>query len=314
MRDPLSSARHTLLIEARALEKLAERLDEHFTAALAMLLACNGRIVCSGMGKAGLVMKKVAATLASTGTPAFFLHPAEAMHGDLGMLVAGDLLLVASASGGTREVVALAQLAKSRRVTVVALCGQQESALAKHADQLVPVEVEQEACPLELAPTTSTTALMALGDALAIALMEQKGFTASDFASLHPGGQLGASLRPVREAMVPCPVVALGASLQEALRELNEKKLGIVGVVEQGRLVGCLSDGDVRRLVARGEPLSGAVEKWMHQAPRVTYPQALWRDARALMHKEKITSLFVNSLEGALLGVVHIHHLSIDSL
>ncbi|HYL04610.1 MAG TPA: KpsF/GutQ family sugar-phosphate isomerase, partial [Thermoanaerobaculia bacterium] len=247
--------------EAAAIRALLSQLDDAFDQAVSLLSAITGRVVCTGMGKSGLIMKKVAATLSSTGTPALFLHPAEAVHGDLGMIVAGDVVLAASTSGNTEELLRLVATLKRLGVPLLAMTGSPTSPLARHADLHLSVAIDREACPLNLAPTASTTAMLALGDALAMALSEARGFTREDFALLHPAGHLGKRLLKVQQLMhqgPDLPRVAIDTSMHDAIYEMSKKKLGITAVTRSDtdlRLAGCISDGDLRRLLAADEGL-----------------------------------------------------------
>src|SRR3954451_11193742 len=257
LRSPRAVAAEVLETEAAAIRGLVGQLDEHFDRAVELLRSCAGRVVCTGMGKSGSVMKKVAATLASTGTPAFFLHPAEAVHGDLGMIVPGDVVLAASYSGTTEELLALVATLKRLGIPLVVMTASSTSPLARHADIHLPVAIDREACPLNLAPTASTTATLALGDALAMALLEARGFTREDFALLHPAGQLGKRLLKVEQLMHSgdaLPKVTTLTPMRDAIYEMSKKGLGITAVVEgDDRLVGCISDGDLRRLLQEAD-------------------------------------------------------------
>jgi arabinose-5-phosphate isomerase len=313
-RSPREIARGVLEIEADAIRAQIHHLDERFDRAVALLKSARGRVVCTGMGKSGLVLKKVAATLASTGTPSLFLHPAEAIHGDLGMVVEGDVVLAASYSGRTSELLRLAELVKRLGVPLIALTAEGSSPLASHADLHVPVVIDKEACPLDLAPTASTTATLALGDALAMALLEARGFTSEDFARLHPGGGLGMKLRRVEDLMHSgndLPAVRFDASLRDAILQMSGKRLGITAVVdEEGRLAGCISDGDLRRLMETGDiDLHQAASECMHGSPRTIERHRLASEALKEMEEHRITSLFVCDSEGVLEGAVHIHDL-----
>ena len=255
-RAPREVAREVIETEAAAVHGLLPQLDERFDRAVELLKGCAGRVVCTGMGKSGLVMKKVAATLSSTGTPALFLHPAEAVHGDLGMIVAGDVVLAASYSGSTRELIDLIATLKRLGVPLVMMTGNPASPLARHADLHLAMAIDREACPLNLAPTASTTATLALGDALAMALLEARGFSPEDFARLHPGGHLGKRLLRVAELMHQgddVPRVDASTPMREAIYEMSKKGLGITAVTDgpdaDARLTGCISDGDLRRLL-----------------------------------------------------------------
>ena len=294
--DPRTIARKVLEIEAEAIRGLLNQLDEAFVEAVELLKETRGRVVCSGMGKSGIIMKKLAATLSSTGTPALFLHPAEAVHGDLGMLVPGDTVLAASYSGSTEEILKLMETMKRLGIPLIALTGRTRSPLAKSADIHLKVEIDQEACPLDLAPTASTTAMLAMGDALAMALLEAKGFTTEDFARLHPGGDLGKRLLKVRELMhtgEAVPRIAETTLMRDAIYEMSRKKLGVTAVTDaQGRLTGCISDGDLRRLLEKGEQLLGssAVE-CMNSSPRTIDGTELASAALHIMEEHRITSL-----------------------
>ena len=313
-RSPRDVARWVLEVEAEAIRTQVDHLDERFDRAVELLKSVRGRVVCTGMGKSGLVLKKVAATLASTGTPSLFLHPAEAIHGDLGMVVEGDVVLAASYSGRTSELLRLAELVKRLGVPLIALTCEGPSPLASIADLHLPVVIDKEACPLDLAPTASTTATLALGDALAMALLEDSGFTSEDFARLHPGGGLGMKLRKVEDLMhsgKDLPAVHRDASLREAILQMSGKRLGITAVVDDDdRLVGCISDGDLRRMMELGEiDLHQAAAECMHDSPHTIEGGRLASEALKEMEDHRITSLFVCEPEGPLEGAVHIHDL-----
>ncbi|HZN54912.1 MAG TPA: KpsF/GutQ family sugar-phosphate isomerase [Candidatus Polarisedimenticolaceae bacterium] len=307
-------ARRVLTIESEAVAALAARVDASFERAVDVVAGCKGRVVVSGMGKSGIVCQKIAATLSSTGTPAYYLHPAEALHGDIGLVVAGDVVLVVSNSGETEELVRCLELVRRVGVPIVALTGRPGSTLARHADVHVDVSVAREACALDLAPTASTTAALAMGDALAVACYERRGFTAKDFARTHPGGRLARKVTEVRELMRQgdaLPRVRVGASLTEAVREISAKGLGMTCVVdESGRLAGILTDGDLRRRVlAHERPLEGTVGAAMTPRPVTIAPDALAGEALRLLEERKITSLAVTDAAGALIGVLQIHDL-----
>jgi arabinose-5-phosphate isomerase len=307
-------AREVLATEAAAIEGLARQLDERFDRAVELILSCRGRVVCSGMGKSGVVMKKVAATLSSTGTPALFLHPAEAVHGDLGMVVPGDVVLAASFSGTTEELVRLVSTLKRLGVPLVVMTGNAASPLARHADVHLSVAIDKEACPLNLAPTASTTATLALGDALAMALLEARGFTPEDFARLHPAGRLGKRLLAVRELMhagEAAATVRTDTPMKDAIYEMSRKGLGITAVVDaDGRLAGCISDGDLRRLLEREEnPLAKTAGECLTPDPQTIPGDELAPAALKTMEDRRITSLFVVDAAGRLEGIVHLHDL-----
>lgn len=313
-RAPREVARQVLEIEAQAILGLLPHLDESFDRAVRLIRDSPGRVVCSGMGKSGLVMKKVAATLASTGTPSLFLHPAEAIHGDLGMIVTGDVVLAASYSGTTEELLRLVEILKRLGVPLITLTGSAASPLARSSDVHLPVPIDREACPLNLAPTASTTATLALADALAMALLEARGFTPEDFARLHPGGRLGKRLLRVRDLMHQgdaVPRVEASTPMREVIYEMSRKGFGITAVTDGGgRLSGCISDGDLRRLLGDDAALlQRTAADCQHTSPRTIGPDELAPAALKRMEDHRITSLFVTGPEGELLGLVHLHQL-----
>ena len=301
----------TLDIEARAIEGLKARQGDAFVAAVQAMLACRGRVVVMGMGKSGHVGRKVAATLASTGTPAFFVHPAEASHGDLGMVTADDVVLAISNSGESDEIGAIVPAIKRLGVTLVAMTGGAESSLARHADIVVSSEVDQEACPLNLAPTASTTAQMALGDALAVALLDARGFREDDFARSHPGGSLGRKLlMHVADLMHngdAVPRVNLATLVPEMLREMTRKGFGFTAVTRaDASVAGIFTDGDLRRLIETGADLRGlAASEVMHPEPKLIRAEALAVEAAELMERHRVTGLLVVDAEGRLTGVLN---------
>ncbi|MGZ5130456.1 MAG: KpsF/GutQ family sugar-phosphate isomerase [Caldimonas sp.] len=307
----LDLARSTLDIEARALLDLKARQGDAFVAAVQAMLACRGRVVVMGMGKSGHVGRKVAATLASTGTPAFFVHPAEASHGDLGMVTADDVVLAISNSGESDEIGAIVPAIKRLGVTLVAMTGGAESSLARHADIVVSSAVDQEACPLNLAPTASTTAQMALGDALAVALLDARGFREDDFARSHPGGSLGRKLlMHVADLMHDgdaVPRVDLETRVPEMLREMTKKGFGFTAVVRgDGSVAGIFTDGDLRRLIETGADLRGlAAREVMHPGPKLIRGEALAVEAAELMERHRVTGLLVVDAEGRLAGALN---------
>jgi arabinose-5-phosphate isomerase len=308
------TARRVLEIESQAIAALGERIGEEFDRALELLCECKGRVIVTGMGKSGIICQKIAATLSSTGRPAHFMHPAEALHGDLGMIVAGDVLLAVSNSGETDELVRLVELVRRLGASVVALSGRSDSTLARYADVCLDVGVRQEACSLDLVPTASTSAALAMGDALAVAGYERRGFSPADFARYHPGGRLGRKLLEVRMLMHRgdgLPVVPESAAMQEAVQEMSRKKLGMTCVVDgNGRLVGVLTDGDLRRrMLAAARPLEGTVAEAMTSTPVTIGPEALATEALKIMEERKITSVPVVDASRALLGVIQIHDL-----
>lgn len=314
MRSPRAVAHEVLVTEAAAISGLIDQLDESFDRAVELILAAKGRVVCTGMGKSGLVLQKIAATLASTGTPAFFLHPAEAVHGDLGMIVSGDVVLAASASGTTEELLRLVATLERLGVPLVSITGNRESPLARYSQVHLLAAIDREACPLNLAPTASTTATLALGDALAMALLEARGFTNEDFAKLHPAGRLGKRLMRVSQLMhagVALPSVTVATPMRDAIYEMSKKGLGITAVVDlSGVLVGCISDGDLRRALEQDEGvLRHSASDCMTQAPQTIGPDELAAAALHTMEERRITSLFVCDSEGRPLGIVHLHDL-----
>jgi arabinose-5-phosphate isomerase len=307
----LELARSTLDIEARALQDLKARQGEGFVAAVQAMLYCRGRVVVMGMGKSGHVGRKVAATLASTGTPAFFVHPAEASHGDLGMVTQDDIVLAISNSGESDEIGAILPAIKRLGVKLVAITGGADSSLARHADVVVSSAVDQEACPLNLAPTASTTAQMALGDALAVALLDARGFREEDFARSHPGGSLGRKLlmhvADLMHSGEAVPRVDLGARVPEMLREMTSKGFGFTAITDAaGGIAGIFTDGDLRRLIETGADLRGlAASEVMHARPRLIGADALAVEAADLMEEHRITGLIVVDAKGQLAGVLN---------
>jgi arabinose-5-phosphate isomerase len=308
------TARRVLETEAHAVARLADRLGDEFDRAVDLILGCEGRVVFTGMGKSGIVSQKIAATFASTGTPAFFMHPAEAVHGDLGMIVAGDVVVALSNSGETAEIVRLLEVIRRLGAKIVGLSGNPESTLASHADVHLDVAVDEEACSLDLVPTASTTAAMAMGDALAVACYEKRGFSEQDFARYHPGGRLGRKLLLVEQVMhsgESLPVVRDDVPFEAAVREMSAKRLGMTCVVDEAeRLVGVVTDGDLRRrLLREDQPLSGRASEAMTRNPATISPSSLATEALRLLEERKITSLPVVDASGKLLGVVQIHDL-----
>jgi arabinose-5-phosphate isomerase len=308
-------ARKVLEIESRAILELLPRIDGAFDRAVELLLACAGRVVVTGMGKSGLIGQKVSATLASTGTPSLFLHPAEAIHGDLGRIVKGDAVLAISHSGDTAEILALVPQVKRLGSPLLAMTGQPRSPLASAADVHLDVSIREEACPLGLAPTASTTAALAMGDALAMALVERRGFTVDDFAVLHPGGRLGKKLLRVEDVMHTgdaVPRVRTDATLKDVLFEMTRKRLGLTTVVDaDGRLAGMISDGDLRRQMERHGPsvFDRTAGESMTRDPVVIGRRELATAALDVMEARKITSLLIVDAAGAVDGVLHLHDL-----
>jgi arabinose-5-phosphate isomerase len=322
--ERLARARRVLDVEGAAIAALRDRLDASFARAIELLLACPGKVVVTGVGKSGIVCRKIAATLASTGTPAFFLHAGEGSHGDLGTLVRGDVLLAVSNSGENEEVLNLLPVARRLDLPLIVVSGRPDSTLARGADVVLDVSVPEEACPLGLAPTASTTVTMALGDALAIALLEERGFSIDDFALLHPAGALGRRLRRVEDLMhrgSELPLVPEDAALKDTLVEMTSKRLGLTGVVNaDGDLIGVVTDGDLRRglestadvrtLSARDLMVRHRRSDRAGEPPKTIHAGALAAEAVALMERHAITSLFIMA-DGTRrpIGVIHLHDL-----
>jgi arabinose-5-phosphate isomerase len=310
----LSLARETLQIEAEAVTALAARLDDRFAAAVRCLLACQGRVVVTGMGKSGHIGRKIAATLASTGTPAMFVHPAEASHGDLGMITATDVVLGISNSGESEELSAILPLIKRMGVPLIAFTGKADSTLARHADVVLDTAVAKEACPHNLAPTASTTVQLALGDALAVALLDARGFKADDFARSHPGGALGRKLltlvSDVMRSGDGLPRVAPETGLMDLMREISAKGLGMSAVVDaQDRVLGIFTDGDLRRLIEKTGHAADLrdlrAREVMHERPRTVRAGALAVEAADLMEANRITSVLVVDEQDRLVGALN---------
>jgi arabinose-5-phosphate isomerase len=315
----IESARRVLGIEADAvraiLERLDDGLDESFTAAVETVLAATGKVVVTGMGKSGLICQKIASTLASTGTSSFFLHPAEGGHGDLGVLMKNDVLLAVSNSGETEEIIKMVPAVKRMGIKLIAMTGKKKSTLGGYADIVLDIGVKEEACPLGLAPTASTTTALAMGDALAVALLERRGFREEDFATLHPAGNLGKKLMKVGELMhtgADMPRVEAGTSMKAAIIEMTAKRLGIAGVFEGKRLAGVITDGDLRRSLEKGDDLlNKRVEDVMGASPKTISKSAVLEAALNLMEEHSITALFVTHGEDSddVAGVIHLHDL-----
>lgn len=311
----LNEGRRVLQIEARAVQTLIDRLDERFTQAVDLLYNCKGKVVVSGMGKSGLIGQKVAATLASTGTPSFFLHPAEGVHGDLGMLARRDTLIAISNSGETKEILQLLPYIERMGIPTVALTGKTGSTLAKHSDVVLDISVSEEACPMGLAPTASTTATLAMGDALAVALLQKRGFKSEDFAQFHPGGTLGRRLLiKVRDLMhvgEEVPQVQEQATASLAISEMSAKKLGMTTVIDRtGALVGVITDGDLRRFVQQGgDVIKATAVTLASRTPRTIGPDELAARAVEVMERYSITTLVVMEGERRIVGVIHLHDL-----
>jgi len=311
----LSTAKRVLRIEADAIAGLIERLDARFEKAVELLYSCKGRVVVTGLGKSGLIGRKLAATFASTGTPSLFLHAAEALHGDLGMLSAGDVLVAISSSGETEELIELLEAVKRLRIQLITMTANPRSTMALASDVVLDIAVKEEACSLNLAPTASTAAALAMGDALAISLLERRGFKEEDFAALHPGGRLGNKLRRIESLMHQgdnAPRVPPAAKMPDVIYEMSRKGLGLAAVTEpDGKLLGIITDGDLRRVMQkrRENVLELTAADCMTRNP-VTLPRTeLAASALRLMEEKKITSVLVVDSGGRLEGVVHVHDL-----
>lgn len=311
----LSAGKKTLALEAQALTMLGDHLDHAFVATVRVLLGCQGRVVVCGLGKTGHVARKLAATLASTGTPALFMHAAEALHGDLGMLTEKDALIALSHSGNGQELLTILPSARRLNVPVIAMTGHPESELAKLADIHLHVRVEQEACPLNLAPTTSTTAALALGDALAVAALQARGFNQEDFARAHPGGALGRRLltrvKDVMRHSLALPTVSQNATIAQALLEMSNKGMGMTAVLDdQRRAVGIFTDGDLRRLIeSHGDIRQVCITSGMSPSPQHISADVLAVQAASIMDERRISQLLVADEAGKLVGALHMHDL-----
>ncbi len=311
----IESAKRVLRIESEAIASLADRLDARFEKAVELLFACKGRVVVTGLGKSGLIGRKIAATFASTGSPALFLHAAEALHGDLGMLISDDLLVVVTASGETQELVELIEAVKLRGIALISLTARPQSSVAAASDIVLDIAVKEEACSLNLAPTASTAAAMAMGDALAIALLERRGFKEEDFAALHPGGRLGKKLRRVESLMHTgdaLPHVSPETKMPDVIYEMSRKGLGLTAITDAaGKLLGIITDGDLRRVMQSRQQnvLELTALDCMTKNP-VTVPKTdLAARALRVMEEKKITSLLIVDANGKLEGVLHVHDL-----
>ena len=311
----LNTARRVLKIEAQAIQDVLARLDATFEKAVDLLFACKGRVVLTGMGKSGLVARKISATFSSTGTPSFFLHPGEALHGDLGMLARGDTLIAVSYGGETEEIIHLLEALKRLEIPLITLTGNLKSTLAESSEFALDVSVKEEACSLNLAPTASTTVAMAVGDALAVSLLERRDFRHDDFAALHPAGRLGKKLLRVEHLMHAAdalPRVSLETKMPDVFHEMSAKKLGMTTVLHpDGRLAGIITDGDLRRLMEKqgGATLSMTAGEAMTRNPQTIGPHVLASEALNAMEKKKITSIVVVDDIQRVVGVVHLHDL-----
>jgi arabinose-5-phosphate isomerase len=310
----LAEARRVLEVEAAAILGLIPHLDQAFVASVELMATCTGRVVTMGVGKSGIICKKISATLASTGTPSFFMHPTEAIHGDMGMLVRGDVVLAISNSGETEELIRVLPTIKRIGAEIIAITGNPASTLARGADQHLNAAISKEACPLGLAPTASTTATLALGDALAMALLVRRGFQEEDFAFLHPGGKLGKRFLRVRDLMhhgEQVPVVKNTDSMHDVIYEMSKKGFGITAVVDEtGVLQGVVSDGDLRRMLQKDEQiLRKSASDAMKSGPSTIAAGELASAALQLMEERKITSLFIVDESGRVEGIIHLHDL-----
>lgn len=305
----LNKASKVLAIEITALQSLQGSLSDEFCDAVACILGLQGRLVVVGMGKSGIIARKIAATFASTGTPAFFVHAAEAQHGDLGMITHHDAVLLLSHSGETAEVCNLLPTLRLLGAKLLAMTGNRDSSLARHADIVLHIPVDREACPMNLAPTASTTAALALGDALAVVVLKERGFREEDFARVHPAGSLGRRLMKIADVMHrDIPMVDCEQPLRDAITTMSSHRMGITGVSEQGVLCGCITDGDLRRILERGDvDLARPVQSMMHNQPHTMTSEHLVSEAVRVMEDLKVTSLFVTEDDGCTIGIVHLH-------
>ena len=310
----LTLARKVLQTEAAAVLALVDRLDDRFAEAVSLIVRCKGRVIVTGMGKSGIICRKIAATLASTGTPAFFLHPAEAVHGDLGVIQADDVVIAMSYSGETEELTRVLETLKRIRAPLIALTGGAKSTLAQAANVALDCSVSEEACPMNLVPTASTTAALAMGDALAMTVLVEKGFKPEDFANLHPGGKLGKRLMRVEQLMASgnaLPVVQLHTSMKDLIHEISNKKLGMTTVLEKdGRLAGIITDGDLRRKMCATANIQDLTARDLMTANPIAISQSTMAvEALAMMEQRKITSIVVIDGDRRVTGVVHLHDL-----
>jgi arabinose-5-phosphate isomerase len=313
--DAVAMARTVLEIEAKAIQDLIVTIDERFAQAVALVLGCRGRVVVGGIGKSGHIARKIASTLASTGTPAFFMHPAEASHGDLGMVTRDDVFVALSNSGESVELLAIIPLLKRRGTKLIALTGNLQSSLARESDVHLYAGAEKEACPLNLAPTASTTAALALGDALAVALMQAKGFTQNEFARSHPGGTLGRRLlthvRDVMRTGENAPRVVHAVTAMDAMLEMSRGRMGMTAILDDnGRVIGIFTDGDLRRIVEKGLDMRATpITAVMSRAPRTIGPDRLAAEAVEVMERNKVNQLLVIDQDRRLLGALNMHDL-----
>ncbi|HPP88211.1 MAG TPA: KpsF/GutQ family sugar-phosphate isomerase [bacterium] len=309
----IESAKTTIKIESEALKKLVDRIDDEFVKAIELILNCKGRVVVTGVGKSGVIGRKITATLASTGTPSFFIHAGEGGHGDLGMIVRDDIVLALSYSGETEEVSALLPALKRMGVKIITITGNRHSTLAKYSDVVLNIKVAKEACPMGLAPTTSTTAALAMGDAIAVALINEKKFSSKDFALYHPAGALGKMLLlTVADLMhtgADIPIVRDNMTVLDSLYEISSKRLGVTAVIDnKEKLIGVFTDGDLRRLIENNpELLNQPIKKFMTRNPKIIKQDTLAAEAIYIMNEKKITSLFIIDNKRKPIGIIHMH-------
>lgn len=311
--DAKKIAKRVLELEAKSLSDLVSLIDDNFDKAVDLILNTKGKVVITGMGKSGLICQKIAATMASTGTPAFFLHPAEGVHGDLGVLGKEDILIAVSNSGETAEILEILPVVKRMNIKLITIAGKSSSTLESYSDAHLDVTVKEEACPLGLAPTSSTTATLAMGDALAVALLELRGFKKEDFAELHPAGSLGKKLKPVAEVMhkgSDLPTCSPDTLMKDAILTMTKKRLGIVAVLKDNKLLGVITDGDLRRTIEKGtDLLNTKASEIMFTTPRTIDEGSLLESAVQKMEEFSITALMVVDKDSNLKGVVHLHDL-----
>ncbi len=310
----IETGKKVLEVEAKAVKNLIDRIDEQFDKAVEFLYQCKGKIVITGIGKSGLIAQKIAATFTSTGTPAIFMHPTEAVHGDLGIILEKDVVIAISYSGETKEIITLLEFLKRIGIKIIALTGNKNSKLAKHSDIVLDIGVEQEACPIGLVPTSSTTAALAMGDALAIAVMQKKGFGEEDFAFVHPRGQIGKRLLKVKHLMhtgEEIPIVRTNTPMRETVEEMTRKKLGVTCVIDEDKkLVGIITDGDLRRLLIKyGNFMNKTAGECMKFGPITIDKEELATKALNIMEEKKITSLIIKNNKDEVEGIIHLHDL-----
>ncbi|MEW6456519.1 MAG: KpsF/GutQ family sugar-phosphate isomerase [Acidobacteriota bacterium] len=310
----VETGKRVIEIEALAIQKLKENLDSNFTKAVELLFSSKGRIIVTGMGKSGIIARKISATMTSTGSPSIFMHPADAVHGDLGIILSDDIIIAISYSGETIEILNLINFIKRMGTKLIAITGNTNSTLAKNSDVILNISVEKEACPIGLVPTTSTTAALVMGDALAVALMEKKGFSEEEFLFYHPRGQIGKNLLKVKHLMHvgdEVPVVKVTDPMEKVLKIMTEKKLGVTSVIDlNNKLVGIITDGDLRRLLIKyGNILDKTAQECMHENPLIIDEEEMATKALNLMEEKKITSLLIKNSDGGIKGIVHLHDL-----